>query len=66
MRFMNDACLEEIVTCRTHAGKLRFMQEDMLEKHLQEICRKSARLCIFFYKKKNMFSHDVNIRVPQI
>ena len=44
---MNDACLEEIVTCRIHAGKLRFMQEDMLEKkHLQEICRKSAQFRI--------------------
>ena len=30
---MIDACLEEIVTCRIHAGKLRFMQEDTLEEN---------------------------------
>ena len=37
---MIDACLEEIVTCRIHAGKSRFMQEDMLEK--KKTCGKFA------------------------
>ena len=36
---IHDACLEEIATCRIHAGKFEVHAGRRAGKHLQEICR---------------------------